>query len=601
LTLSGVLGGPGGLWKSQQAASSTLILAGANTYSGTTAINAGNLSIASIQNVGGAPNSLGQPTLANRVIQCGAGAANPCTLIYTGTGDTTDRGLWLNTTALGSALTLRQSGTGLLKFTGGFWATAADATQRRLILDGATAGTGELAAGVTNTTYGSTGIQIVKNGPGTWALSGTNTTVSATSIAAGKLVGVTGGSSSNSACTVSANATNAVRIRSTGGQWAYKTLTFNAGSHAEFDFGDTVVPSATTAPLTVSNLTFVGSTTLGVLAGALTAPYVYAFGPSKTNYEYLSSVLDVVHDSGRRTCLIYSKNRLMEEEKSYDDTHGRLAPNLGAGDPGVGKFDFALYTNSDAVVSNWLTQTTAKPFDYSFLHFSLPDDYGHAYSWSLTGGWTLDPYPRWLRLSYMYAMQKVDGYLGQIFNMLETNATLRGKTAIVLTADHGGWLGQYDHGWIDQPDCFRVGVFVWGPGVAAGADLYQLNPQYRSPGGTGRPDYNAAPQPIRDGDTANLALSLLGLGPIPGSSLNFNQTLGAAVTNLTCVVTGTNLTLSWPADQLGWRLLVQTDDLHVGLGTNWSAWPNATRWTSAVIPVVPGNGSVFFKLAPPSP
>ena len=764
LTLSGVLSGPGGLWKSQQAASTTLLLSGANTYSGATAINAGNVSITAIKPMGSAsPSSLGKPAPGNGDIACGGGAANPCALTYTGAGDTTDRGLWLNTTALGAPLTLRQSGTGLLKFTGNFWATSSDATQRRLILDGATSGTGELASAVTNTTFGSTGIQIVKNGTGTWALSGTNTTVSATSITAGKLVGVAGGSSSNSACTVSANATNGVRVLSPGGQWAYKTLTFNAGSYAEFDFGDRVVPSAAAAPLVVSNLTFVGTAGFGILAGALippgtypliryagrlsgtppsnvnlppqvagtivnnlaaksidlqvtgvtpaqpiqyiihisadgmhadaprtlvksgwgthfsrlfaesayteqartdfsstvtspnhatifssrpvydwpgrtghlwgnndtwpwdrwgltlqdphfvgtnygpgptpmfTDPYVYAFGPSKTNYEYISSVLDVVHDNGKRTCLIYSKNRLMEEEKSYDATHGRLAPDHGPGDPGVAKVDFALYTNSDSVVSNWMAQTSASPFEYSFLHFSLPDDYGHAYSWSLTNGWTLDPYPRWLRLSYMYAIQKVDGYLGQIFSMVETNPVLRGKTAIILTADHGGLLEAYDHGWTDQPDCFRVDVFVWGPGIAAGVDLYQLNPQYTHPGGTGRPDYAAAQPPIRNGDTANLALSLLGLGPIPGSSLNASQTLTAAATHLTCVVTGTNLTVSWPAGQLGWRLLVQTNPLSLGLGTNWSAWPDSTQGTRATIPVVSASGSVFFKLAPPSP
>ena len=275
LTISGVISGAVNLGKYQQAASTVLVLLGANGYSGTTTISAGNVSISSIKNVGGVPNSLGQPNQVSSVIQFGGGAANPCTLIYTGTGDTTDRGLWLYATGLGSCLTIRQSGSGLLKFTGHFWATSADATQRRLILDGSTAGAGELAAAITNTTYGSTGIQIAKNGTGTWALSGTNTTASATSINAGKLVGVTGGSSGNSACTVSSNATSGVRIHSAGGRWTYKTLTLNDGSFAEFDFGSSVVPSATVAPLQVSNLTFVGTVGVGVIAGALTAPGTY--------------------------------------------------------------------------------------------------------------------------------------------------------------------------------------------------------------------------------------------------------------------------------------------------------------------------------------
>ena len=70
-------------------------------------------------------------------------------------------------------------------------------------------------------------------------------------------------------------------------------------------------------------------------------------------------------------------------------------------------------------------------------------------------------------------------------------------------------------------------------------------------------------------------------------------------TAITSGVTGTNLSLSWPADHLGWRLLVQTNQLNVGLSTNWFTWPNSTNWISVTIPILPANPSVFFRLVYP--
>jgi hypothetical protein len=63
----------------------------------------------------------------------------------------------------------------------------------------------------------------------------------------------------------------------------------------------------------------------------------------------------------------------------------------------------------------------------------------------------------------------------------------------------------------------------------AGADLYALNPTTRVNPGTGRPDYSAPLQPIRNGEAANVALKLLGLGPVPGSTIDTNQDLALTI------------------------------------------------------------------------
>jgi hypothetical protein len=55
-----------------------------------------------------------------------------------------------------------------------------------------------------------------------------------------------------------------------------------------------------------------------------------------------------------------------------------------------------------------------------------------------------------------------------------------------------------------------------------------MNPVSREDPETGRPDYTASPQPIRNGGVANLALELIGLPAVPGSSIDVLQDLDAA-------------------------------------------------------------------------
>lgn len=70
-------------------------------------------------------------------------------------------------------------------------------------------------------------------------------------------------------------------------------------------------------------------------------------------------------------------------------------------------------------------------------------------------------------------------------------------------------------------------------------------------------------------------------------------------TNITSSVTNGTLQLSWPADHTGWRLLVQTDSDLVGMTTNWSTVSGSVTTNEMTIPIVGGNGGVFYRLVYP--
>ncbi len=208
----------------------TLELTGANTYSGMSIVdNDGFLKVSSLNSVftnaalgtvHSASSSLGAPTtVANGTIHLGTAGSTAQSaigntfrggsLIYTGTGETTDRVISLNGGG-GETYVLDQSGTGHLKFLSSFASIDTRAT-KTLTLRGSTAGTVELAGTIPNASNGNN--QLTKSGTGTWTLSGANLYAGVTTVSGGALV------------LANANALFG-GIGATGGRGA---LTFNGG------------------------------------------------------------------------------------------------------------------------------------------------------------------------------------------------------------------------------------------------------------------------------------------------------------------------------------------------------------------------------------
>ncbi len=97
------------------------------------------------------------------------------------------------------------------------------------------------------------------------------------------------------------------------------------------------------------------------------------------------------------------------------------------------------------------------------------------------------------------------------------------------------------------------------------------------------------------------------LAGAPGAGLvwKFNPTNGTltvystVATNLTVAITNNVLQLSWPADHLGWRLQVQTNDPGTGLGTNWMEVPGSAQVNTVTNMMNPAKGAVFYRMIYP--
>jgi hypothetical protein len=69
---------------------------------------------------------------------------------------------------------------------------------------------------------------------------------------------------------------------------------------------------------------------------------------------------------------------------------------------------------------------------------------------------------------------------------------------------------------------------------------------------------------------------------------------------LTNSVSGTTLSLSWPADRLGYTLQVKTSSLNQGLsGGMWNPVPGSSSVTSMNLPVNMNSDTVFYRLLYP--
>lgn len=146
-----------------------LTLLGAANFDGDTNIQNGSLNVSSISN---SPH-----------INFGAGA-NTGALVYTGPGQTTSAIINLGAGLGTGGGLIEQAGSGVLKFTGANTATGGQ--KHTLTLQGSTLGSGEIAGAIVDNSA-TNNTSVVKNGSGTWRLSGANSYTGTTTITGGTL------------------------------------------------------------------------------------------------------------------------------------------------------------------------------------------------------------------------------------------------------------------------------------------------------------------------------------------------------------------------------------------------------------------------------
>ena len=183
--ISGVLANPRSSLGFLKQGTGTWILTGLNTFTAGVNVQQGTLEFNSVENIGSATaNAMGKPATGSEIIALG-NTTTAVTLKYVGTstlGHSTDRPLNLAGTTGGA--TVDASGKGPISFQGGVYATGLG--NKTLTLQGTNTSNNTLGGTISNSTGYAT--SLVKDGVGTWLLTGANTYTGTTTVKGGKLL-----------------------------------------------------------------------------------------------------------------------------------------------------------------------------------------------------------------------------------------------------------------------------------------------------------------------------------------------------------------------------------------------------------------------------
>jgi len=235
----------------------TLTLSGNSSYSGDTNISAGTVSISAFGVIGGNSN-LGK----SGTINLGSGTGTAATLIYTGTGETTDKSLNFVSTTTGGVVIDQSGASGLLKITGN---TTNAGTTKTITLQGSNGGNGWFAGNLLEGTAGA-GAKLFKDGSNTWTVSGTNTFTGGTTVNAGKLVAASSSALGTAAGPVTLVGGTTLGLATDNGINAYN-IGMSNGNSPTIAVGRGTSGSGNTISYTLGTLSMGNGSILSIVAG----------------------------------------------------------------------------------------------------------------------------------------------------------------------------------------------------------------------------------------------------------------------------------------------------------------------------------------------
>lgn len=221
---------------------------------------------------------------------------------------------------------------------------------------------------------------------------------------------------------------------------------------------------------------------------------------------YVSSIFDIVRNNDRSTAAYTDSSATYKLLASWGAKSGGADPQ--GLDAGRNKLRVRYYSsNPDKVVKQVRSKLKGSPAHLTYVQLTGPDAAGHKYGFSSK--------------RYRTALIDADRRVGRIIALVNSRATLRGSTLVVLTSSNGG--SGRSHSNAKARANHTVPFIVWGPRLAipAGSDLFALNPQL-----TASADQVSWSTPtIRNASLANVVTSALRLPSVPGSSTGWGQDL----------------------------------------------------------------------------